>query len=120
MAGVVEGTEVVTTALTFSTVVAPLMQLRAKIKFIDSQARAYVPSVDQIMAAITPETRVLFIPNLVGNKPDWAELKRRTAVSPALSFIFLMLFIATRPLPVPPGNGSHSHRGLVRYNDMHT
>lgn len=77
VAGVVEGTEVLTTALTFSTVVAPLMQIRAKIKFIDSDKRAYVPTVDQVMNGVTPETKVVFIPNLVGNKPDWAEMRRR-------------------------------------------
>jgi len=47
------------------------------IKFCDEDPNRYVPSTDQILAEITPHTKALLIPNLLGNKPDWKELKTR-------------------------------------------
>jgi len=72
------GDEVVTPACTFSTVVAPLVQLGVKPVFVDVEESRYVPSVDAIVAAITPRTKMIWLPNLVGAKPDWEELRRRT------------------------------------------
>ena len=77
VAGVSEGVEVVTPALTFSTVIAPLLQLRAKIVFCDAMPTTYVASVDQVMAVVTENTKVIFLPNLIGSKPDWAALRAR-------------------------------------------
>jgi len=77
VAGVSEGVEVVTPALTFSTVIAPLLQLRAKIVFCDAMPTTYVASVDQVMAVVTEKTKVIFLPNLIGSKPDWAALRAR-------------------------------------------
>jgi len=75
--GLQPGDEVVTPACTFSTVVAPLEQLRLKPVFVDVEAGRYVPTVDAVLAAITPRTKCLLLPNLVGSKPDWVELRRR-------------------------------------------
>merc|ERR1740138_119724 len=52
-------------------------QLGLKPVFCDVEVGRYVPSVDQILAAITPKTKCLFIPNLVGAKIDWKELRAR-------------------------------------------
>jgi len=79
--GMKPGDEVVTPACTFSTVIAPLEQLGLKPVFIDVEVARYVPSVDAVMAAITPRTKCLMLPNLVGSKPDWAELRRRCAAA---------------------------------------
>eukprot|EP00163_Fabomonas_tropica_P020808 TRINITY_DN3670_c0_g1_i1.p1 TRINITY_DN3670_c0_g1~~TRINITY_DN3670_c0_g1_i1.p1 ORF type:complete len:313 (-),score=103.45 TRINITY_DN3670_c0_g1_i1:660-1598(-) len=79
IAGVDEGVEVVTPALTFSTTVAPLVQMRAKIVFCDVIPDRYVPSVDQVMEVVTDNTKVIYIPNLVGNNIDWTELRKRIA-----------------------------------------
>jgi len=70
------GDEVVTTACTFSTVVAPLVQLGVKPIFVDV-TNAYVPDVEVVLKAVTPKTRMIWLPNLVGSKPDWEELRRR-------------------------------------------
>ena len=43
--------------------------------FCDSEIGKYVPSVDQIRAVVTDKTRVLLIPNLIGNVPDWKALR---------------------------------------------
>uniref|UniRef100_A0A0G4GST1 DegT/DnrJ/EryC1/StrS aminotransferase family protein n=1 Tax=Chromera velia CCMP2878 TaxID=1169474 RepID=A0A0G4GST1_9ALVE len=71
------GDEIITPACTFSTVLAPVEQLGLKAVFCDVEEGRYVPSVDQILACVTDKTVCCFIPNLVGSKPDWAELKKR-------------------------------------------
>mmetsp|Transcript_99504 Transcript_99504/g.172722 ORF Transcript_99504/g.172722 Transcript_99504/m.172722 type:complete len:438 (+) Transcript_99504:82-1395(+) len=75
--GLEKGAEIVTPACTFSTVVAPMEQLGFKPKFIDVVPGRYVPTVDAILEAITPQTKCLFIPNLIGSKIDWKELRAR-------------------------------------------
>lgn len=75
------GDEVITPALTFSTTVAPWERLsrtigcELQLKFVDVAPGRYVPSVAQVMAAVTPKTRIVALPNLIGEKPDWVELK---------------------------------------------
>lgn len=82
LAGVFPGAEVVTPACTFATTVAPIVQLGAKPVFTDVEVGKYVPSVEQVLAKTTERTRVIMLPNLIGNKPDWVklrvELKRRS------------------------------------------
>mmetsp|Transcript_70673 Transcript_70673/g.193857 ORF Transcript_70673/g.193857 Transcript_70673/m.193857 type:complete len:365 (-) Transcript_70673:294-1388(-) len=74
------GDEVVTAACTFSTVVAPLEQLGVRPIFVDVEPTTYVPSVDSIMAAVTPRTVMIWLPNLIGSKPDWEEIRKRTSL----------------------------------------
>jgi len=76
--GLQKGDEVVTPACTFSTAVAPIEQLGLKPVFIDVEPGGrYVPSVDQVLAAVTPRTKCLLLPNLAGSKIDWKELRAR-------------------------------------------
>ncbi|EAY10790.1 DegT/DnrJ/EryC1/StrS aminotransferase family protein [Trichomonas vaginalis G3] len=74
-AGIGPGVEVITPACTFSTTVAPLVQVGATVRFCDVSPNKYVPTIDQITAEITPKTKVIMIPNLLGNKIDWKLLK---------------------------------------------
>ena len=67
--------EIVTPACGFATTVAPITQVGAKPVFCDVEIGRYVPSVDQIRSVITPNTKVLLIPNLIGNVPDWKEIR---------------------------------------------
>ncbi|OHT05574.1 DegT/DnrJ/EryC1/StrS aminotransferase family protein [Tritrichomonas foetus] len=76
-ADVEKGVEVITPACTFSTTMAPLAQLEAKVIFCDVAPNCYVPTVDQIVNVITPNTKVISIPNLVGNKINWKQLRDR-------------------------------------------
>ena len=69
--------EIITPACTFSTTVAPIIQLGYKPVFCDVILNAYVPSVESVLNVITENTRVIMIPNLVGNKPDWKLLKEK-------------------------------------------
>eukprot|EP00927_Polykrikos_kofoidii_P065285 TRINITY_DN61067_c0_g1_i1.p1 TRINITY_DN61067_c0_g1~~TRINITY_DN61067_c0_g1_i1.p1 ORF type:complete len:414 (+),score=73.58 TRINITY_DN61067_c0_g1_i1:87-1328(+) len=75
--GMNKGDEVVTPACTFSTTVAPIEQLGLKPVFVDVVPNRFVPSLDMILAAITPRTKCIMIPNLAGSKVDWGELRRR-------------------------------------------
>lgn len=66
IAGVKEGDEVITPACTFSTVLAPLVQMRAVPVFCDVQLDTFVPTVEQVMACITPKTKCIYLPDLAG------------------------------------------------------
>ena len=69
------GSKIITPALTFSTTLAPIIQLGFIPIFIDSNLTSYVPTVEDILDAITEDTKAIMVPNLIGNKPDWALLK---------------------------------------------
>jgi CDP-6-deoxy-D-xylo-4-hexulose-3-dehydrase len=69
------GDEVLTPACGFATTVAPITQCGLTPVFCDSEIGKYVPSVDQIRAVVTDKTRVLLIPNLIGNVPDWKAIR---------------------------------------------
>jgi CDP-6-deoxy-D-xylo-4-hexulose-3-dehydrase len=71
------GSEVLTPACTFSTTVAPIIQCGLKPVFCDVQIGTYVPSPDQVCEKITENTKVIILPNLIGSKPDWKEIRRR-------------------------------------------
>jgi len=70
-----KGSEVITPACTFSTTVAPIIQLGFLPVFCDVDLTAYVPKVEDIISMISERTRAIMIPNLIGNKPDWKALK---------------------------------------------
>ena len=82
-----KGSKVITPACTFSTTIAPIIQLGLKPVFVDVELTTYVPSVKSIIDILTsPEEemfndiKAIMVPNLIGNKPDWkllrSELKR--------------------------------------------
>ena len=70
-----KGSEVVTPACGFSTTVAPLMQLGLNPVFCDVGLDTYVPSVEQLREVVTPETKCIILPNLIGNVPDWEAIR---------------------------------------------
>jgi len=72
-----KGSQVVTPACTFSTTLSPIIQLGLVPVFCDVQLTGYVPSIDQIMEKVTNDTKVIMIPNLIGNKIDWKSLSER-------------------------------------------
>ncbi len=69
-----KGAKVITPACTFSTTLAPIVQLGYKPVFVDVGLTSYVPTVADIIAAIDEDTKAIMVPNLIGNKPDWAGL----------------------------------------------
>jgi CDP-6-deoxy-D-xylo-4-hexulose-3-dehydrase len=70
-----KGTKVVTPACTFSTTLAPIIQLGLIPVFIDVDLTTYCANAKEVLAAITDDVKVLMIPNLIGNKPDWKAIK---------------------------------------------
>jgi len=70
-----KGSEVVTPACGFSTTVAPLMQLGLNPVFCDVELHTYVPSVKQLREVVTPDTKCIILPNLIGNIPDWEAIR---------------------------------------------
>lgn len=76
--GIKAGDEIITPACTFSTTIAPIVQIGAVPIFCDVELNRYVPSVDQICSLITEKTKCIVIPNLLGSEPLWDELRKRT------------------------------------------
>jgi CDP-6-deoxy-D-xylo-4-hexulose-3-dehydrase len=70
-----KGTKVVTPACTFSTTLAPIIQLGLVPIFVDVDLNTYVANVDEVLSVITDDVKVLMLPNLIGNKPDWKKIK---------------------------------------------
>lgn len=70
-----KGSEIITPACTFSTTVAPMVQLGLKPIFCDVGLNTYVTSVQDVVDLINENTRVIMIPNLIGNKPDWKAIR---------------------------------------------
>ncbi len=70
-----EGSEVITPALTFSTTVAPLVKSKLIPVFVDVEPATFNIDAEKVEAAITPKTKALMIPNLLGNLPNWKKLR---------------------------------------------
>ncbi len=68
------GSEVITPALTFGTVVAPIVQKGLVPVLIDVDPTTYLVNIDQVKAAITKKTKALMIPSLMGNIPNMKAL----------------------------------------------
>jgi CDP-6-deoxy-D-xylo-4-hexulose-3-dehydrase len=70
-----KGTKIITPACTFSTTLAPIIQLGLIPVFVDVDFNTYVVNVDEVLAAVTDDVKALMIPNLIGNKPNWKAIK---------------------------------------------
>jgi len=70
-----KGTKIITPACTFSTTLAPIIQLGLVPVFVDVDLNTYVVNVEEVLAAVTDDVKALMIPNLIGNKPDWKVIK---------------------------------------------
>ena len=65
------GDEVVTSALTFSTDIAPLVRAGVVPAFVDVEPDTYNVDVSALAEMIGPRTKAILAPNLIGNAPDW-------------------------------------------------
>jgi CDP-4-dehydro-6-deoxyglucose reductase, E1 len=70
------GDEVITSPLTFSTDLSPLIRTKAVPVFVDIEPDTFQIDVDKIEAEITPCTKAILVPNLAGNAPDWDRLRK--------------------------------------------
>jgi CDP-6-deoxy-D-xylo-4-hexulose-3-dehydrase len=69
------GSEVITPALTFSTDVASIYHAGYKPVFVDVGLSNYQILVDRVEEVITPDTRAMLVPDLVGGICDWDRLR---------------------------------------------
>lgn len=73
--GLPAGSEVITPALTFSTTVAPLVKHHLIPVFVDVEPGTFNIDVNKVEEMITPNTKAMMIPNLLGNLPNWKKLR---------------------------------------------
>ena len=69
------GDEIITSPLTFSTDIAPMVQSGIVPVFVDVTEDTYQMDADAVDAAVGPRTRAILAPNLCGNCPDWDALR---------------------------------------------
>ena len=70
------GSEVITPACTFGTTVAPLVQQHLVPAFVDVELDTFQIDAGKVEEAITPRTRAMMVPNLIGNLGDWPRLRQ--------------------------------------------
>jgi CDP-6-deoxy-D-xylo-4-hexulose-3-dehydrase len=73
--GAQPGDEVITSSVTFSTDIAPLVRGGLVPAFVDVEPDTFNIDVDAIEAMITDRTRAILAPNLIGNAPDWDRIR---------------------------------------------
>jgi CDP-6-deoxy-D-xylo-4-hexulose-3-dehydrase len=69
------GDEIITSAVTFSTDIAPMVRAGIVPVFVDVEPDTYQIDVAQIEDAISPRTKAILAPNLIGNCPDWDAIR---------------------------------------------
>jgi CDP-6-deoxy-D-xylo-4-hexulose-3-dehydrase len=74
--GLEPGDEVITSPLTFSTDVAALVRSGLVPAFVDVEPDTFNVDVERIEGSISPRTRAVLLPNLIGNAPDWDGVRR--------------------------------------------
>lgn len=74
--GLEKGSEVLLPAVTFSTDIAPVVRSGLTPSFVDVDPDTYNIDVARIEEAITPRTGAILAANLIGNVPDWDEIRR--------------------------------------------
>ncbi|MDN5893382.1 MAG: DegT/DnrJ/EryC1/StrS family aminotransferase [Nocardioides sp.] len=65
------GSEVITSPLTFSTDVAPIVRAGLVPVFVDVRPDTFNTDESKIEELVTEKTRAILLPNLAGNAPDW-------------------------------------------------
>lgn len=73
--GLPRGSEIITSPLTFSTDIAPIVRAGLVPVFVDVEIDTYQIDVNKIEEMITERTGAILVPNLVGNAPDWDRLR---------------------------------------------
>ena len=68
--------EVITPTLTFSTTISPIYQSGLIPNFIDVKKDTFVADVEQIEKQINKNTKIILIPNLIGNIANWDKINK--------------------------------------------
>lgn len=70
-----KGAEIITPILTFSTTVAPQVKKGWVPAFVDVEEGTFNIDANKVEEMITPKTKAMIIPNLIGNLPNWQQLR---------------------------------------------
>lgn len=69
------GDEIITSTLTFSTDIAPMVKAGLVPVLADVDPDSFQIDVDRIEGLIGPRTKAILTPNLAGNAPDWDRIR---------------------------------------------
>lgn len=70
-----KGSEVITPSLNFGTAVSAIIKSGLTPKFVDVESDTFCIDANKIEKLINKNTKLLCIPNLVGNIPDWKKIR---------------------------------------------
>lgn len=70
-----KGSEIITSPLTFSTDIAPIVRAGLVPVFVDVEPNTVNVDVSKIEAMISDKTGAILLPNLAGNCPDWDAIR---------------------------------------------
>src|SRR4051812_9146951 len=70
-----KGSEVITSPVTFSTDLVPLVRAGLIPVFVDVEYDTFNIDASRIEEMVTPQTRAILAPNLAGNAPDWDAIR---------------------------------------------
>jgi CDP-6-deoxy-D-xylo-4-hexulose-3-dehydrase len=73
--GLEPGDEIITSAVTFSTDIAPMVKAGIVPAYVDVTPNTFQIDVDAIEEMIGPRTKAILTPNLIGNAPDWDRIR---------------------------------------------
>jgi CDP-4-dehydro-6-deoxyglucose reductase, E1 len=73
--GLEPGDEIITSAVTFSTDIAPMIRAGLVPVYVDVTPTTFQIDVDAIEDMIGPRTRAILAPDLIGNAPDWDAIR---------------------------------------------
>lgn len=96
-----KGSEVITSPLTFSTDVAPIVRAGLVPVFVDVKPNTFNVDESKIEAMVTEQTSAILMPNLAGNCPDW-DLIRDVADRHGLKVIEDSCDALAPPCAAPP------------------
>ena len=71
-----KNSEIITPCLNFGTAVSSIMLANLKPIFVDCEINTLQIDVEKIEKKITKKTKALLIPNLIGNIPNWAKIRK--------------------------------------------
>ena len=70
------GSEVITPVLTFATTIGCIVKNNLIPVFVDSEScNKFIIDVNKIEELITPKTKAMCIPDLMGNMPNWLKIR---------------------------------------------
>jgi len=71
-----KGSEIITPVLTFGTTISPIFQKDLVPAFVDVELDTYQIDVSKVEKMITKKTMAMMIPSLIGNVPDYRQLRK--------------------------------------------